>query len=55
MVTRACPFIEETAFERARFPNVWVKLETTSNLAVTKPSAFEKGGVCFDPRRRYQR
>jgi uncharacterized protein len=32
-------FIEETAFQLARFPNVWVNLETTSNLAVAKPAA----------------
>jgi hypothetical protein len=25
-------FIEETAFQLARFANVWVNLETTSNL-----------------------
>jgi uncharacterized protein len=35
-------FIEETAFQLARFPNVWVNLETTSNLAVAKPGAFER-------------
>jgi predicted TIM-barrel fold metal-dependent hydrolase len=35
-------FIEETAFQLARFPNVWVNLETTSNLAVAKPAAFER-------------
>ena len=35
-------FIEETAFQLARFSNVWVNLETTSNLAVAKPGAFER-------------
>ncbi|MEH2474165.1 putative TIM-barrel fold metal-dependent hydrolase [Nitrobacteraceae bacterium AZCC 2161] len=35
-------FIEETAFQLARFPNVWVNLETTSNLAAAKPAAFER-------------
>jgi predicted TIM-barrel fold metal-dependent hydrolase len=35
-------FIEETAFQLARFPNVWVNLETTLNLAVAKPGAFER-------------
>jgi uncharacterized protein len=35
-------FIEETAFQLARFPNVWVNLETTSNLAVAKPGAFQR-------------
>src|SRR5580704_4623159 len=35
-------FIEETAFQLARFSNVWVNLETTSNLAVAKPAAFER-------------
>jgi predicted TIM-barrel fold metal-dependent hydrolase len=35
-------FIEETAFQLARFPNVWVNLETTSNLAVAKPAAFQR-------------
>jgi uncharacterized protein len=35
-------FVEETAFQLARFPNVWVNLETTANLAVAKPGAFER-------------
>jgi hypothetical protein len=35
-------FVEETAFQLARFPNVWVNLETTSNLAAVKPAAFER-------------
>jgi predicted TIM-barrel fold metal-dependent hydrolase len=35
-------FIEETAFQLARFDNVWVNLETTSNLAVAKPGAFAR-------------
>jgi predicted TIM-barrel fold metal-dependent hydrolase len=35
-------FIEETAFQLARFPNIWVNLETTSNLAVARPAAFER-------------
>jgi predicted TIM-barrel fold metal-dependent hydrolase len=35
-------FIEETAFQLARFPNIWVNLETTANLAVAKPGAFER-------------
>ncbi|MDB5584256.1 MAG: amidohydrolase family protein [Bradyrhizobium sp.] len=35
-------FIEETAFQLVRFPNVWVNLETTSNLAAVKPGAFER-------------
>jgi predicted TIM-barrel fold metal-dependent hydrolase len=35
-------FIEETAFQLARFSNVWVNLETTSNLAVAKPGAFAR-------------
>jgi uncharacterized protein len=35
-------FIEETAFQLARFPNVWVNMETTSNLAVAKPGAFAR-------------
>lgn len=35
-------FIEETAFQLARFPNIWVNLETTSNLAVAKPAAFQR-------------
>lgn len=35
-------FIDETAFQLARFPNVWVNLETTSNLAVARPGAFER-------------
>src|ERR1700693_2714067 len=34
--------IEETAFQLARFSNVWVNLETTANLAVAKPGAFER-------------
>jgi predicted TIM-barrel fold metal-dependent hydrolase len=35
-------FIEETAFQLSRFTNVWVNLETTSNLAVAKPGAFAR-------------
>src|SRR5260370_14288483 len=35
-------FIEETAFQLARFSNVWVYLATTSNLAAAKPVAFER-------------
>jgi len=35
-------FIEETAFQLARFPNIWGEPETTSNLAVAKPGAFER-------------
>ena len=35
-------FIEETAFQLARFPNVWVNLEITASLAVAKPGAFER-------------
>ncbi len=35
-------FIEETAFQLARFSNVWVNLETTANLAVAKPAVFER-------------
>jgi predicted TIM-barrel fold metal-dependent hydrolase len=35
-------FVEETAFQLARFSNVWVNLETTSNLAVARPAAFER-------------
>jgi predicted TIM-barrel fold metal-dependent hydrolase len=35
-------FIEETAFQLARFQNIWVNLETTSNLAVAKPGAFAR-------------
>src|SRR6202166_3615750 len=35
-------FIEETAFQLARFPNIWVNLEITASLAVAKPAAFER-------------
>ena len=35
-------FIEETAFQLARFPNIWVNLEVTASLAVAKPAAFER-------------
>jgi len=35
-------FIEETAFQLARFPNVWVNLETSASLAAVKPGAFER-------------
>jgi predicted TIM-barrel fold metal-dependent hydrolase len=35
-------FIEETAFQLARFSNIWVNLEITSNLAVAKPGVFER-------------
>ncbi|PLS18601.1 amidohydrolase [Bacillus sp. M6-12] len=33
-------FIEETAWQLARFPNVYVNIEILSALAVTKPQAF---------------
>lgn len=33
-------FLEETAWQLARFPNVYVNLEITSALAVTRPLAF---------------
>ncbi|WP_415394338.1 amidohydrolase family protein (plasmid) [Rhodococcus globerulus] len=35
-------FIEETAFQLARFSNVWVNLEITASLAVAKPAAFAR-------------
>src|SRR6202166_749500 len=35
-------FIEETAFQLALVRNVWVNLETTSNLAVAKPARYER-------------
>jgi uncharacterized protein len=35
-------FIEETAFQLARFPNVWVNLEITASLAFAKPAAFAR-------------
>ncbi|UVF80188.1 amidohydrolase family protein [Gordonia mangrovi] len=33
-------FVEETAFQLARFSNVWVNLEITASLACAKPAAF---------------
>lgn len=35
-------FLEETAWQLARFPNVWVNLEITSAMAVTRPAAFHE-------------
>jgi len=35
-------FIEETAFQLARFPNVWVNLETTANLVTLKLGSFTR-------------
>lgn len=33
-------FLEETAWQLARFPNVWVNLEITSSLVVARPGDF---------------
>jgi predicted TIM-barrel fold metal-dependent hydrolase len=35
-------FLEETAWQIARFPNVWVNLETTATLLTIRPGAFEQ-------------
>jgi uncharacterized protein len=35
-------FLEETAWQLARFSNVYVNLEITTSLAATKPLAFER-------------
>jgi uncharacterized protein len=35
-------FLEETAWQIARFPNVWVNLETTATLLTIRPGAFER-------------
>jgi uncharacterized protein len=34
-------FLEETAWQLARFPNVWVNLETTATMLSNRPGAFE--------------
>jgi uncharacterized protein len=35
-------FLEETAWQIARFPNVWVNLESTATMLTTRPRAFEQ-------------
>jgi hypothetical protein len=34
-------FLEETAWQLGRFPNVWVNLEVTSAYVATRPAAFD--------------
>lgn len=34
-------FLEETGWQIARFPNVWVNLEVTATLVTARPAAFE--------------
>jgi predicted TIM-barrel fold metal-dependent hydrolase len=34
-------FLEETAWQLARFDNIWVNLETTATMAQRRPKAFE--------------
>jgi len=48
-------FIEETAWQLARFDNVWVNLESTATMATRRPKAFEhalasliRGPKCLD-------
>jgi hypothetical protein len=35
-------FAEESAWQLARFPNVWVNLETTATMLSNRPGAFER-------------
>lgn len=35
-------FLEETAWQLARFRNVWVNLETTATMLTNRPGAFER-------------
>lgn len=35
-------FIEETAWQLARFPNVWVNLEVTATMMTNRPRSFER-------------
>lgn len=35
-------FLEETAWQLARFRNVWVNLETTATMLTNRPAAFER-------------
>lgn len=35
-------FVEETAWQLARYPNVWVNLEVTASLTVAKPAQFTR-------------
>lgn len=35
-------FAEETAWQLARFPNVWVNLETTATMLTNRPGAFAR-------------
>lgn len=45
-------FVEETAWQIARFPNVYVNLESTATFAYTRPMAFERvlAGLLISPR-----
>ncbi len=35
-------FLEESAWQVARFPNVWINLESTATMLTTRPRAFEQ-------------
>ena len=35
-------FLEETAWQVARFPNVWINLESSATMLTTKPRSFEE-------------
>jgi hypothetical protein len=45
-------FVEETAWQIARFSNVYVNLESTATFAYTRPIAFERilAGLLMSPR-----
>lgn len=40
-------FLDESAWQVARFPNVWLNLESTATLLTTKPRSFEQALATF--------
>ncbi|MDV6271019.1 amidohydrolase family protein [Rhodococcus globerulus] len=40
-------FLDETAWQVARFDNVWINLESTATMLTTKPRAFEQALATF--------
>jgi predicted TIM-barrel fold metal-dependent hydrolase len=50
-------FLEESAWQMARFDNVWINLETTATMLTTRPRAFEQAfsGLVGRSRKAYDR
>ena len=43
-------FLDETAWQIARFDNVWINLESTATMLTTKPRSFEQALATFAAR-----